>query len=178
MTRCTSNYVHKATDLACSVTFGQTFKTINLFVESSHNNLLRLHLAPKFMASPIHTDPFPPVPKSLVLMTLTRPATAEPFPPLQPWQGQPIGIWAYSPISANLLRYKLFLIRDAMQVGGDSQAAMLPLEPGKYQLVDWGSAGDGEPLFEFNIVIGKELKTGVLIQRLYWVEVAGNVGTS
>ena len=117
------------------------------------------------------------MPKSLVLMTLTRPVTVEPFPPLQPWQGQPIGIWAYSPISANLLRYKLFLIRDAMQEGGDSQAAMLPLEPGKYQLVDWGPAGDGEPLFEFNIVVGKELTTGVLMQRLYWVEVAGNVGT-
>ena len=81
-------------------------------------------------------------------------------------------------MSANLLRYKLFLIRDAMQEDDGSQSTMLPLEPGKYQLADWDPAGNREPLFDFNIMAGKELRTGVLMQRLYWVEVAGYVGTA
>lgn len=104
----------------------------------------------------------------LVLMTLTRSLSITPFPPplTEPWQGQPLGVWAYSLTSSNILRTELFRTWDAMREG-DPNVAMIPIVPGTYRLVN-----GGEPMVEFNAVAGKEMKEGVLVQRLYWVEKA------
>ncbi|KAF1849780.1 uncharacterized protein K460DRAFT_399891 [Cucurbitaria berberidis CBS 394.84] len=114
---------------------------------------------------------------AFVLMTLTRPIDTTPFPPAitEPWQGQPEGVWKYNLSSSDFLRLKMWRLRDDMRKldvkagseDGTPNGAFLSIDHGEYKLV-----GGGEPMWEFNIVVGKDRVNDKNVKRLYWVEKA------
>lgn len=108
--------------------------------------------------------------KAFVLMTLTRPMPSSPTS--SPWQGEPLGVWAYEPPSANILRLRMIQLRDSMRAAGDVSAAIATITPGTQKLVNRGPASDNEPPFHFGISAGVEVKDGIQYERLYWVELA------
>jgi len=59
-----------------------------------------------------------------------------------------------------------------MRAAGDVSAAIATITPGTYKLVNGGPASNGEPLLDFGVLAGKEMKDGVQHERLYWVELA------
>jgi hypothetical protein len=109
--------------------------------------------------------------KALVLMILTRPLDAAPFPPprTDPWQSQPLAVYPFSSIGSEALKVDLFVIWAVMK-GYDQNAELSPIMPGTYRLVN----GE-EPMVGFNFVAAKETNNGgVEVQKLYWVEKSVN----
>jgi len=113
-------------------------------------------------------------PKAFVLMTLVRPRPPSPFPSpsSSPWQGEPLGVWAHKLPSASFLRLRMLQLRDSMRAAGDVSAAIAIITPGTYKLVNGGPASNGEPLCDFGVLAGMEMKLGIQYERLYWVELA------
>jgi hypothetical protein len=85
--------------------------------------------------------------KALVLMILTRPLDAAPFPPprTDPWQSQPLAVYPFSSIGSEALKVDLFVIWAVMK-GYDQNAELSPIMPGTYRLVN----GE-EPMVGFNL---------------------------
>jgi hypothetical protein len=48
-----------------------------------------------------------------------------------------------------------------MHAADDSLADMIVITPGTHRLANGGLVGDGESLFDFNVVNGKEMKDGI-----------------
>ena len=59
-----------------------------------------------------------------------------------------------------------------MRAAGDVSATIDTITPGTYQLVNGGPASNGEPLSDFGVLAGMEMKDGIQHERLYWVELA------
>ena len=59
-----------------------------------------------------------------------------------------------------------------MRAAVDISATIATITPGTYKLVNGGPASNGEPVFHFGVLAGKEMKNGAQHERLYWVDLA------